>query len=230
MKLSRSILSILMLLPWLAMAQVPSFLPGQILSAGQLNNAFSNVLPLAGGTLAGPLTAPIAATNGTLVPDAFIQAGDNGDDAKSIQRAINALCANPGSGGGELQLLPRRYAIKSAISQTCFVIVRGQGWPEGPYPLQSISQAGGTWLDIYGTGFTPWTISTAGASGTEFRDLAFSQPEQPQPVINSFTGSISGTTLTVTAVSSGSVLAVGQYVYGTGFGNNVQITAFGTGT
>ena len=45
----------------------------------------------------------------------------------------------------------------------------------------------------------------------------------------SFTGSISGSTLTVTAVASGS-LAVGQYVYGNGLLDPTTITALGTGT
>lgn len=38
--------------------QAQSFAPGQILTAAQLNSAFANVLPLAGGTLTGPLTVP----------------------------------------------------------------------------------------------------------------------------------------------------------------------------
>lgn len=44
-----------------------------------------------------------------------------------------------------------------------------------------------------------------------------------------FTASITGTTLTVTAVSSGT-LAVGQYVLGTGVTAGTTITALGTGT
>lgn len=44
-----------------------------------------------------------------------------------------------------------------------------------------------------------------------------------------FTGSISGTTLTVTAVSSGTI-AVGQTVFGTGVTEGTRITALGSGT
>jgi hypothetical protein len=44
-----------------------------------------------------------------------------------------------------------------------------------------------------------------------------------------FTGEISGTTLTVTAVTSG-ILSVGQRVYGTGITQGTFITALGTGT
>lgn len=45
----------------------------------------------------------------------------------------------------------------------------------------------------------------------------------------SFTGSITATTLTVTAVASGT-LAVGQYILGTGVTDGTTITALGTGT
>lgn len=44
-----------------------------------------------------------------------------------------------------------------------------------------------------------------------------------------FTGSISGTTLTVTAMLSGDPIVVGMYVDGTGITNGTYITAFGTG-
>lgn len=46
---------------WLAFAAFAAqaqFAPGQVLTAAQLNLAFANVLPLAGGTLTGPLTVP----------------------------------------------------------------------------------------------------------------------------------------------------------------------------
>ena len=45
-----------------------------------------------------------------------------------------------------------------------------------------------------------------------------------------FTGSISTTTLTVTAMLSGDPLVVGQYVDGSGVTNGTYITAFGTGS
>jgi hypothetical protein len=44
-----------------------------------------------------------------------------------------------------------------------------------------------------------------------------------------FTGSISGTTLTVSAVASGTI-SVGTYIAGTGIANGTYITALGTGT
>ncbi|MCA8430024.1 hypothetical protein [Burkholderia seminalis] len=43
------------------------FISGQLLTAGQLNYAFSNVLPLTGGTLTGALTVPtLASSNATI--------------------------------------------------------------------------------------------------------------------------------------------------------------------
>jgi hypothetical protein len=44
-----------------------------------------------------------------------------------------------------------------------------------------------------------------------------------------FTGSIAGTTLTVTAVKSGTI-AIGNLIFGVGIAANTSITAFGTGT
>ncbi|WP_242460907.1 hypothetical protein [Burkholderia cenocepacia] len=58
----------------------PGFVTGQILTAQQLNNAFSNVLSLNGGTLTGPLTVPsltaaIASIGGGTVSGATITGG-----------------------------------------------------------------------------------------------------------------------------------------------------------
>ena len=50
------------------------------------------------------------------------------------------------------------------------------------------------------------------------------------PDTSIFTGSMSGTTLTVTAMLSGDPLIVGQYVDGTSVTNGTYITAFGTAT
>ena len=49
------------------------------------------------------------------------------------------------------------------------------------------------------------------------------------PAAVTFTGSMSGTTLTVTQVTSGT-LAVGQQIFGLGIANSTVITAFGTGS
>ena len=44
--------------------QVPGFVPGQVLTAAQLNNAFQTMVPLTGAVMTGPLTVPsITATS-----------------------------------------------------------------------------------------------------------------------------------------------------------------------
>ncbi|HIE4193309.1 MULTISPECIES: beta strand repeat-containing protein [Burkholderia] len=70
MKIVRKILiglvSMALALTMPAYSQV-SFVPGQLLTAGQLNYAFSNVLTLSGGALTGPLTVPaISSANATI--------------------------------------------------------------------------------------------------------------------------------------------------------------------
>jgi len=51
-----------------------------------------------------------------------------------------------------------------------------------------------------------------------------------RPYTSVFTGSMSGTTLTVTALLSGAPILVGMYVDGTSVTDGTYITAFGTGT
>jgi hypothetical protein len=80
-----------------------------------------------------------------------------------------------------------------------------------------------------------WTVNFRGNSGTPLNTLmaigqsisaTFMSTQAITPV---YTGSISGTTLTVTAVSTG-VLAIGQTISGTGVTAGTTITALGTGT
>jgi len=61
------------------------------------------------------------------------------------------------------------------------------------------------------------------ASAGEYSNLVLAQP----PTVK-FTGSISGTTLTVSAVASGN-LAVNQFIYGPNVTPGTYITALGTG-
>jgi hypothetical protein len=175
--------------------------------------------------LAGMLLLPCLAraqSTGIVVPDSYMQPGDNGDDGLSIQRAVNALCAN---GGGEMQFLARHYRIHTAISQTCPILSMGQGWLERS---PTIATAGGTWLDDNVTGAPMWSVTGGGSIGSEFDDLAVDQPGQPAaPAQTVFLATISGTTLTASAV--GGTLAVGQVIYGPGAPLGEQITGFGTG-
>ena len=66
--------------------------------------------------------------------------------------------------------------------------------------------------------------ATAGTAISQTQSVTFGGQPAPQ-----FTGSISGTTLTVSAVASGNI-AVGQTVYGPGIAAGTVITADGTGT
>jgi hypothetical protein len=66
--------------------------------------------------------------------------------------------------------------------------------------------------------------ATAGTAITQSPSVTFGGQPAPQ-----FTGAISGTTLTVSAVASGN-LAVGQTLYGAGIAAGTVITAVGTGT
>lgn len=92
-----------------AMAQ--SFAPGQILTAAQLNAAFASVLPLTGGTLTGPLTAPTvtvttalntahaAITGGTITGVSPIPLASGGTNAATASAALANLGGLPLAGG-----------------------------------------------------------------------------------------------------------------------------------
>ncbi len=83
--------------------------------------------------------------------------------------------------------------------------------------------------------FKNWTLNIRGNASTSLNNvMAIGQTMTiavmvSQGVTPVYTGSISGTTLTVSAVSAG-VLAVGQTISGTGVTSGTTITAFGTGT
>jgi len=70
----------------------------------------------------------------------------------------------------------------------------------------------------------------------QFSDDLFLGPAQTymgtgsRPYTTTFTGSMSGTTLTVTALGQGSPIVVGMYVDGSSVTDGTYITAFGTGT
>jgi hypothetical protein len=70
----------------------------------------------------------------------------------------------------------------------------------------------------------------------QFSDDLFLGPAQTymgtgiRPYSTTFTGSMSGTTLTVTAVGAGAPIVVGMYVDGSSVTDGTYVTAFGTGT
>lgn len=99
-----------------------------------------------------------------------------------------------------------------------------------------IQRIGGAWiaasLSATGATFATTAEARAGVATAKGIDPATLFAIQAPQVLNdgaSVTGSISGTTLTVTAVANGS-LAVGQVITGTGVTAGTRITALGTGT
>lgn len=72
-------------------------------------------------------------------------------------------------------------------------------------------------------------ISSALVFGNQYISTADNNQTNPEAGAVAFTGSISGTTLTVTAVASGA-LALGQPISGAGISAGTVLTAFGSGT
>lgn len=110
-------------------------------------------------------------------------------------------------------------------------------------PMMTTSGGAGTIAVCTGTAPTGWTlsggaaggVSCAGAAGTRSDGslkytITVSGTYDGLPASGAVTGSISGTTLTVTADASGAVVAVGSTITGTGVSANTHVTALGTGT
>ena len=70
------------------------FTPGQVLTAAQLNSQFSLYVPIAGGTLTGPLTVPSLSVTGSPIPLA-----SGGTGAATASAALAALGGLPIGGG-----------------------------------------------------------------------------------------------------------------------------------
>lgn len=84
---------------------------------------------------------------------------------------------------------------------------------------------------LQGTGLTTTTIITAtvGSTGSGVGQYTVNNTQTKPSTAAQFTASISGTTMTVSAVASGTI-AVGQYIYVAGIIGGTKITALGTGT
>jgi hypothetical protein len=78
-------------------------------------------------------------------------------------------------------------------------------------------------------GYPKGAVLEGSGVGTFWISTADSNQTNPDAGAASFTGSISGTTLTVTAVASGT-LALGQPISGSGVASGTVLTALGTGT
>lgn len=73
-------------------AHAQTFVPGQLLTAAQLTNAFASVLSLAGGTMTGPLTVPSLSVTGT--PVSIVSGGTGANTALGALNAIGAAPAH----------------------------------------------------------------------------------------------------------------------------------------
>lgn len=88
---------------------------------------------------------------------------------------------------------------------------------------------------LVSSAYTPSQLDKpySAVSADEITDTGYAEQTVSSPAINlvtaSFTGSISGTTLTVSAVASGT-LAIGQRLSGAGITDGTYITGLGTGT
>jgi hypothetical protein len=101
------------------------------------------------------------------------------------------------------------YFVNSSYNQTNVCNVIGDKGAE-TNPLSLTNQ--GTWFNITNPAITPFMFGT-GAAGSRWANFSVSQA---QPAPSTFTGSISGTTLTVPGIVTGPALAVGMYLGGTG--------------
>lgn len=80
------------------------FAPGQVLTAAQLNSAFANVLPIAGGTLTGPLTVPTLT-----VTSAPIAISSGGTGATTATGATGQLQYLQGASGSVARSLTNKF-------------------------------------------------------------------------------------------------------------------------
>jgi hypothetical protein len=112
-----------------------------------------------------------------IVPDTLRIGSDGGDDAPSIQRAIDMACAG---GSSIIRYLSHGYVLASSVTQTCALRWEGQGWQEPNGGIKPTDPGRGTWFTINGVGFVPITISGVRAGGSVFEGFGVYQPH-PAP-------------------------------------------------
>ncbi len=184
--------------------------------SGYVNGIYPNV-PLTGGTGSGA-KATITVSGGLVISVTLTSAGVGYTVADSLTTANTNL---GGAGGGftvavstvasssgfQCEVASLKTGAVGAVTLTA----DGSGYAVGDILSASIEDIGGISgiISSFG-GITPGNYYVN--SSTAF-----------------VTGSISGTVLTVSAVTSGT-LAVGQTLFGTGISANTVITALGTGT
>ncbi|MBZ5616229.1 MAG: hypothetical protein LAO23_19650 [Acidobacteriia bacterium] len=139
-----------------------------------------------------------------------------------------------------------RLDLRGSFVQASAVLNRGMdksvldpGFSAGTFTISKTDAGNAQGLLAWGVPAAPYYFADSDCTNnaspsttfhiTGLRQDGYSfQPLTPLPGA-SFTGSISGTTLTVTAVSSGTI-AVGQFIFSVNTQNVTPITALGTGT
>ncbi|WP_321875560.1 glycosyl hydrolase family 28-related protein [Burkholderia cenocepacia] len=169
--------------PIMALAQ---FVPGQILSAGQLNSAFSQLLPIAGGTLTGPLTTPTLTVSNANPALPF-----NLNAAGTVTRQLSTLLQENkisvvSFGADPTGTNPSATAIQNAINYAC-----ASPWQKTVY------QPPGTYLWDHGVTINACDgVKLVGSGMGANNDSA---PAIQAPTINRWTGPSGGTALTIAA-------------------------------
>ncbi|QVN19579.1 hypothetical protein [Burkholderia pyrrocinia] len=90
------------------------FSPGQVLTASQLNQAFSNVLPLSGGALTGPLTVPTLTSTNVAITGGAINGTAIGGSAPSAA-AFTTINTGSASVSGALSVAGAATATSISI-------------------------------------------------------------------------------------------------------------------
>ena len=139
-----------------------------------------------------------------------------------LQRARKPRRISAASSRGSTVTMEQRFRGVTLPGNTTFTATT----TNGSYSLTGITGTPVPGSPISGTGLTaaasPYIVSVSVSGNTALMS-------QPSTAGASVTGSISGTTLTVTAVANGA-LAVGQAISGSGITAGTTITALGTGT
>ncbi|WP_254616498.1 hypothetical protein [Burkholderia metallica] len=140
------------ILVWLACfiastANAQQFTAGQILTAAQLNTAFAAVLPIAGGTLTGPLTVPTlnvanaTITGGTITGlSAPIPIGSGGTNAMTATGATSSLQYLQGAVGSAARSLTSK--LSDVVSAMDFAGVDPTGSTDSTTGLQAWLNSG----------------------------------------------------------------------------------------
>ena len=128
----------------------------------------------------GPTVAAKADYSGVfgIVPDSLKLPADGTDDAPSFQRAIAAVCAGQSQ---VIRFLPRLYRMQSGVTQACAVHWIGQGWQEPNGGNGTAVPGLGSWIQIVGTGFAPFVVTTP-AAGSIFEGFGVYQTH-PAPAV-----------------------------------------------